>query len=35
MSNREGTVTTRMGLDGDPGEMFMDVGPTCYPGQDG
>lgn len=29
MSNREGTVTTRMGLDGGFGEVLMDwVGPT-------
>jgi len=28
MSNREGTVTTRMGSDGGSGEMFMGVGLT-------
>ena len=28
MSNREGTVATRMELDGGSGEMIMDVGPT-------
>lgn len=36
MSNREGTVTTRMGLDGGSGEMFMDVGgPYVTLGQGG